>query len=260
MCVFFLNSRLLFSDFRVTPFVAIAHSCEAAVFFLSFIPLVISTACLPLILLSPFYSFSSPFHCYKHILFRCFHKSPNATSSLIIDQLLSTEPPPTPDSAISPVRKLPRIPAKGTEQEEIEKQIAIEKRIEKQKLQNRFLDGSVRTNISDYKAARETFMRKFGKRSFLKDAQKRLPPMLYTFPGSGNTWCRLLIEYGTGIYSGNKQNVLTDERIERIKIFYDRERTFSNDKFQELILEIFFYFVQCQCTTTNLWCTPCLAN
>jgi hypothetical protein len=26
--------------------------------------------------------------------------------------------------------------------------------------------------------------------------------MLYTFPGSGNSWCRLLVEYATGIYSG----------------------------------------------------------
>jgi hypothetical protein len=30
--------------------------------------------------------------------------------------------------------------------------------------------------------------------------------MLYTFPGSGNTWCRLLIEYSTGIYSGAVYN------------------------------------------------------
>ena len=45
---------------------------------------------------------------------------------------------------------------------------------------------------------------KYGKRSFWKLGEERLPPVLYTFPGSGNTWCRLLIEYGTGIYSGQK--------------------------------------------------------
>jgi hypothetical protein len=43
---------------------------------------------------------------------------------------------------------------------------------------------------------------KYSKRAFIPVAEARLPPMLYTFPGSGNTWCRLLIEYGLGIYSG----------------------------------------------------------
>lgn len=35
---------------------------------------------------------------------------------------------------------------------------------------------------------------------------KRLPPMFYTFPGAGNTWGRLLIEYATGIYTGSVYN------------------------------------------------------
>ncbi len=30
--------------------------------------------------------------------------------------------------------------------------------------------------------------------------------MLYTFPGSGNTWGRLLIEYATGVYTGSVYN------------------------------------------------------
>ena len=30
--------------------------------------------------------------------------------------------------------------------------------------------------------------------------------MLYTFPGSGNTWMRLLLEYATGIYTGSIYN------------------------------------------------------
>ena len=29
------------------------------------------------------------------------------------------------------------------------------------------------------------------------------PPLLYSFPGSGNTWVRLLIDWATGIYSGS---------------------------------------------------------
>lgn len=31
---------------------------------------------------------------------------------------------------------------------------------------------------------------KYGKKDFLSEGRKRLPPMLYTFPGSGNTWSR----------------------------------------------------------------------
>jgi len=33
-----------------------------------------------------------------------------------------------------------------------------------------------------------------------------LPPLLYTFPGSGNTWSRLLLEYATGIFTGSIYN------------------------------------------------------
>jgi hypothetical protein len=47
---------------------------------------------------------------------------------------------------------------------------------------------------------------KYDDRHFLPVDQKKFPPMLYTFPGSGNTWCRLLIEYATGIYTGSVYN------------------------------------------------------
>eukprot|EP01038_Epipyxis_sp_PR26KG_P007781 gene7781-10570_t len=47
---------------------------------------------------------------------------------------------------------------------------------------------------------------RYGVRTYLEDSERRLPPMLYTFPGSGNTWCRLLIEYTTGIYTGSVYN------------------------------------------------------
>lgn len=46
----------------------------------------------------------------------------------------------------------------------------------------------------------------YDERSFLSETNRRLPPMLYTFPGSGNTWCRLLIEHATGIYTGSVYN------------------------------------------------------
>jgi hypothetical protein len=43
---------------------------------------------------------------------------------------------------------------------------------------------------------------KFAIRRYIPLALQRLPPILYTFPGSGNTWCRLLIEYATSFYTG----------------------------------------------------------
>lgn len=43
---------------------------------------------------------------------------------------------------------------------------------------------------------------KYARRHFFTKAESRTPSLLYTFPGSGNTWCRLLIEYGLGIYTG----------------------------------------------------------
>ena len=51
---------------------------------------------------------------------------------------------------------------------------------------------------------------KFGNRTFLHSKAPRLPPVLYTFPGSGNTWVRLLIEFSTGILTGS---VYDDKRL-----------------------------------------------
>ena len=36
--------------------------------------------------------------------------------------------------------------------------------------------------------------------------EQRSPPMLYTYPGSGNTWSRLLIENAVGVYTGSVYN------------------------------------------------------
>eukprot|EP01041_Mallomonas_annulata_P010398 gene10398-21683_t len=47
---------------------------------------------------------------------------------------------------------------------------------------------------------------KYNQRDYLSDSVKRVPPMLYTFPGSGNTWCRLLVERATGILTGSVYN------------------------------------------------------
>lgn len=52
----------------------------------------------------------------------------------------------------------------------------------------------------------ETCKSVYGNKNFIPKQDRRLPPMLYTFPGSGNTWARLLIEYGTGIYTGSVYN------------------------------------------------------
>ena len=41
-------------------------------------------------------------------------------------------------------------------------------------------------------------MTKYGTRSFINPKPQTTPPSLWTFPGSGNTWTRLLIEYATG--------------------------------------------------------------
>lgn len=44
----------------------------------------------------------------------------------------------------------------------------------------------------------------------MEEMYKNAPPLLLSFPGSGNTWMRLLIEYSTGIYSGS---IYTDKEL-----------------------------------------------
>jgi hypothetical protein len=61
-------------------------------------------------------------------------------------------------------------------------------------------------NSSHGLLSREQCFAKYGKRAFFKPSERRLPPMLYTFPGSGNTWARLLIEYSTNVYTGSVYN------------------------------------------------------
>jgi hypothetical protein len=62
------------------------------------------------------------------------------------------------------------------------------------------------SELSSTSTKREKCHSLFHQRSFLPESQKHLPPLLFTFPGSGNTWCRLLIEYGSGIYTGSVYN------------------------------------------------------
>ncbi|KAJ1396910.1 hypothetical protein B484DRAFT_262599 [Ochromonadaceae sp. CCMP2298] len=45
---------------------------------------------------------------------------------------------------------------------------------------------------------------KYGTRGFMPSPPlSRTPPLLYTYPGGGNTWSRLLLDYATGVYSGS---------------------------------------------------------
>ncbi len=65
---------------------------------------------------------------------------------------------------------------------------------------------ALKGNFSHQEQKRNKCKTVFGERSFLPESARHLPPLLYTFPGSGNTWCRLLIEYATGIYTGSVYN------------------------------------------------------
>ena len=48
-------------------------------------------------------------------------------------------------------------------------------------------------------------MRRHGYRRFWNRAQRarHLPPVLWTFPGAGNTWLRMLLDFSTGVYTGS---------------------------------------------------------
>jgi len=48
-------------------------------------------------------------------------------------------------------------------------------------------------------------MKHHGYRHFWNRAQRAryLPPLLWTFPGAGNTWLRMLLDFSTGVYTGS---------------------------------------------------------
>ena len=79
-------------------------------------------------------------------------------------------------------------------------------------LVNEFVLGTPSAHKSKTEPAPDTALtkaacaRRYGQLRFFSEREKRPPPMLYTFPGSGNTWGRLLIEHATGIYSGSVYN------------------------------------------------------
>ena len=60
--------------------------------------------------------------------------------------------------------------------------------------------------------------RRFSHRRFYNENEQRNPPVLYTFPGAGNTWCRLLIEYATGIYTGKHTKTMTNQAQQSINL------------------------------------------
>ena len=51
--------------------------------------------------------------------------------------------------------------------------------------------------------SRARCMRRYGYRQFRTAASGTLAPLLWTFPGAGNTWMRMAIEFSTGVYSGS---------------------------------------------------------
>ena len=54
---------------------------------------------------------------------------------------------------------------------------------------------------------------KYGRRDYKGKWVIDPPPLLLSFPGSGNTWTRLLIEIGTGIYTGD---IYTDHSLKSV--------------------------------------------
>ncbi len=72
--------------------------------------------------------------------------------------------------------------------------------------QNRSLSEEIMTIDKVSSNSSEMCFNKFSNRRFLTLYEAKDPPLLYSFPGSGNTFVRLLIEYCTGIFSGSLYN------------------------------------------------------
>ena len=104
-----------------------------------------------------------------------------------------------------------RIPLKSDEENSSIKRINL--------VRNALSIGTNQTQSSNSSVVREKCLKKYGKRYFFQESQKRTPPMLYTFPGSGNTWCRLLVEYSIGIFSGKKHSDMLFNRFSSLSIF-----------------------------------------
>lgn len=51
-------------------------------------------------------------------------------------------------------------------------------------------------------------MNLYGRRDYIPvhTMMKKIPPLISSLPGSGNSWSRLLIEYATGYLTGSKFN------------------------------------------------------
>lgn len=81
---------------------------------------------------------------------------------------------------------------------------------------NKDVNTNTPSNI-DENAIRAKCKDSYGVRSFLhqkpEKAETIVPPLLYSLPGSGNTWSRLLIEYATGIFSGSIYNDIALKKI-----------------------------------------------
>jgi len=60
---------------------------------------------------------------------------------------------------------------------------------------------------------KEECFEKYSKKDYRPRYSQIIPPLLLSFPGSGNTWARLLIEYSSGIYTGS---IYTDHSLKSV--------------------------------------------
>ena len=56
---------------------------------------------------------------------------------------------------------------------------------------------------ASHQQQRELCERRQGLRQFREPGTSARPPLLWTFPGAGNTWVRLLLDFATGLYTGS---------------------------------------------------------
>lgn len=103
-------------------------------------------------------------------------------------------------------------------------------------------------------------LRRYGPRSFYstdQPLQTIIPTMLLSFPGSGNTWTRLILEYTTGIYSGSADvadkslraefigEAFCDQSQLIIKVHPDGVRFIPNSTFPSVILKYPEQYAKC---------------
>jgi hypothetical protein len=117
-------------------------------------------------------------------------------------------PPRTPTDAIGIIKQSaydlkPQAQGKVQAYAQVDKQTEQSNKMNSKELE-KLAALNPRTETGTY--SKPICQAKWGAKTYLPQQKSRLPPMLYTFPGSGNTWGRLLIEHATGIYTGSVYN------------------------------------------------------